>query len=45
MNIREGKITIHSTAIVADDVQLEDNVKIGPYCVIESGAAIQTALS
>ncbi|MCD6287769.1 MAG: acyl-ACP--UDP-N-acetylglucosamine O-acyltransferase [Candidatus Hydrogenedentes bacterium] len=31
---------IHPTAIVAPDVELGQDVVIGPYCVVESGAAI-----
>lgn len=31
---------IHPTAVVADDVQLGENVYVGPYVVIESGAVI-----
>ena len=31
---------IHSTAVVATDAELGTNVKVGPYAVVESGAAI-----
>ena len=31
---------IHATALVALDVKLGKNVSIGPYCIIEPGAAI-----
>jgi UDP-N-acetylglucosamine acyltransferase len=40
MDTKNGKISIHPTAIVADDAQLENGVTVGPYCVIESGANI-----
>ncbi|OHB67412.1 MAG: acyl-[acyl-carrier-protein]--UDP-N-acetylglucosamine O-acyltransferase [Planctomycetes bacterium RBG_13_62_9] len=32
--------TIHPTAVVEKDVQLADDVVIGPYCVVGSGASI-----
>lgn len=31
---------IHPSAVVADDVQIGENVSIGPCCVVESGAKI-----
>ncbi len=31
---------MHPTAVVADDVELEEGVSIGPHCVIEAGAVI-----
>lgn len=31
---------IHSTAIVASDVQIGENVSLGPYAVVESGSSI-----
>ncbi len=32
--------TIHSTAIVSPDAKLGQGVQIGPFCVVEAGAAI-----
>jgi len=33
---------IHPTAIVGDQVELEDNVKIGPYCVVVGNVKIKS---
>lgn len=35
-----GSELIHSTAIVSKDVELAENVQIGPYCVIEGNVKI-----
>jgi len=32
--------TIHPTAIIGKDVQLDDDVVVGPYCVLEDGVSI-----
>lgn len=34
------KVGIHPTAIIADDVHLGEDVSVGPYVVIESGARV-----
>jgi UDP-3-O-[3-hydroxymyristoyl] glucosamine N-acyltransferase len=31
---------VHATAVVADDAKLAQDVRVGPHCVIESGASI-----
>ncbi|MBN1756663.1 acyl-ACP--UDP-N-acetylglucosamine O-acyltransferase [bacterium] len=31
-------IIIHPTAVVAEKAELEDNVEIGPFCIVEGGA-------
>jgi UDP-N-acetylglucosamine acyltransferase len=33
---------IHSTAVVDEDVQLADDVTIGPFCVVEKGVSIDS---
>jgi len=33
---------IHPTAIIGDQVELEDNVKIGPYCVVVGNVKIKS---
>ncbi len=33
---------VHSSAVVADDVEMGEGVRIGPLCVIEAGATIGT---
>ncbi len=32
--------SVHASAVVADDAQIEADVRIGPHCVIEAGARI-----
>jgi UDP-N-acetylglucosamine acyltransferase len=37
---KENMANIHSTAVVAADVQLADDVTIGPFCVVEKDVSI-----
>ncbi len=34
--------TVHATAVVDEDVQLADDVTVGPFCVIEKGVSIDS---
>lgn len=36
----ERKTTVHPTAVLASDIELEEGVTIGPNCVVESGSSI-----